>query len=37
MSHIPEKIMPPGTQGMNYRGQLQIMNGIVFLMQAQLS
>jgi hypothetical protein len=29
MSHNPKKIMPPGTQGMNYSGQLKIMSGIV--------
>jgi hypothetical protein len=33
MSHIPKKIMPPGTQGMNYSGQLKIMSGIVLFMR----
>jgi hypothetical protein len=37
MSHIPKEIMPPGTQGMNYSGQLKIMSGIVLFMQAQLT
>jgi hypothetical protein len=37
MSHIPKKIMPPGTQGMNYSGQLKIMSGIVLFMRAQLT
>jgi hypothetical protein len=36
MSHIPKKIMPPGTQGMNYSGQLKIMSGLVLFMRAQL-
>jgi hypothetical protein len=37
MSHIANKIMPPGTQAMNYNGQLKIMSGIVLFMQAQLT
>jgi hypothetical protein len=37
MSHISKKIMPPGTQGMNYSGQLKIMSGIVLFMWAQLT
>jgi hypothetical protein len=37
MSHIPKKIMPPSTQGMNYSGQLKIMSGIVLFMWAQLT
>jgi hypothetical protein len=37
MSHIPKKIMPPGTQGMNYSDQLKIMSGIVLFMSAQLT
>jgi hypothetical protein len=37
MSHIPKKIMPLGTQGMNYSGQLKIMSGIVLFMRAQLT
>jgi hypothetical protein len=37
MSHIPKKIIPPGTQGMNYSGQLKIMSGIVLFMRAQLT
>jgi hypothetical protein len=37
MSHIPKKIMPPGTQSMNYSGQLKIMGGIVLFMRAQLT
>jgi hypothetical protein len=37
MSHIPKEIMPPGTQGMNYSGQLKIMSGIVLFMRAQLT
>jgi hypothetical protein len=36
MSHIPKKIMPLGTQGMNHNGQLKIMSGIVLFMRAQL-
>jgi hypothetical protein len=36
MSHIPKKIMPPGTQGMNYSGQHKIMSGIVLFMRVQL-
>jgi hypothetical protein len=36
MSHIPRKIMPLGTQGMNYNGQLKIMSGIVLFMRTQL-
>jgi hypothetical protein len=34
MSHIPKKIMPLGTQGMKYSGQLKIMSGIVLFMRA---
>jgi hypothetical protein len=34
MSHIPKKIMLPGTQGLNYSGQLNIMSGIVLFMRA---
>jgi hypothetical protein len=37
MSHIPKKIMPLGTEGMNYSGQLKIMSGIVLFMWAQLT
>jgi hypothetical protein len=37
MSYIPKKIMPLGTQDMNYSGQLKIMSGIVLFMQAQLT
>jgi hypothetical protein len=37
MSHIPKKIMPPGSQGMNHSGQLKIMSGIVLFMRAQLT
>jgi hypothetical protein len=37
MSHIPQKIVPPGTQGMNYINQLKIMRGIVLFMRAQLT
>jgi hypothetical protein len=37
MSHIPKKIMPASTQGMNYSGQLKIMSGIVLFMRAQLT
>jgi hypothetical protein len=36
MSHIPKKIMPPGTQGMKYNSQLKIMSGIVLFMWAHL-
>jgi hypothetical protein len=36
MSHIPKKIMPPGTQGMNHIGQIKIMSEIALFMQAQL-
>jgi hypothetical protein len=36
MSHVPKKIMPPGTQDRNHSGQLKIMSGIVLFMQAQL-
>jgi hypothetical protein len=32
MSHIPKKIMPAGTQGMNHIGQFKIMSGIVLFM-----
>jgi hypothetical protein len=32
MSHIPKKIMLPGTQGMNHSGQFKIMSGIVLFM-----
>jgi hypothetical protein len=34
MSHIPKKIMPSGTQGMQYSIQLKIMSGIVLFMMA---
>jgi hypothetical protein len=37
MSHIPKKIMPPGTQDMNGNDQLKIMSGIVLFMRAQLT
>jgi hypothetical protein len=37
MSHIPKKIMPPGTQGMNHSGQFKIMSGIVLFMRAELT
>jgi hypothetical protein len=37
MSHIPKKIMPLGTQGMNHSGQFKIMSGIVLFMRAQLT
>jgi hypothetical protein len=37
MSHIPKKIMPLGTQGMNYNDQLKIISGIVLFMRAQLT
>jgi hypothetical protein len=33
MSHIPKKITPPGTHGMNYSGQFKIMSGIVLFMR----
>jgi hypothetical protein len=36
MSHVPKKIMLPGTQGMNHSGQFKIMSGIVLFMQEQL-
>jgi hypothetical protein len=36
MSHIPKKIMLPGSQGMNHSGQLKIMSGIVLFMWAEL-
>jgi hypothetical protein len=36
MSHILRNIMLPGTQGMNYSGQLKIMSGIVLFMRVQL-
>jgi hypothetical protein len=36
MSHIPKKITPPGTHGMNHSGQFKIMSGIVLFMRAQL-
>jgi hypothetical protein len=32
MSHIPDKIIPPGMQNMNYSVQLKIMCGIVLFM-----
>jgi hypothetical protein len=37
MSHIPKKIMPPGTQGMNHSGQIKTMSGIALFMWAQLT
>jgi hypothetical protein len=37
MSHISKKIMLPGTQGMNYGGELKIMSEIVLFMWAQLT
>jgi hypothetical protein len=37
MSHIPKKIMLPGTHGMNYNDQLKIMSGIVLFMWEQLT
>jgi hypothetical protein len=37
MSHIPKKIMPPGTQGMNHSGQFKIMSGIVLFMRTELT
>jgi hypothetical protein len=37
MSHIPKKIMLPGTQGMNHSSQFKIMSGIVLFMWAQLT
>jgi hypothetical protein len=36
MSHIPQKIMLPHTQGMHDSGQIKIMCGIVLFMKAQL-
>jgi hypothetical protein len=37
MSHIPKKIMPPGSQGTNPSDQLKIMSGIVLFMRVQLT
>jgi hypothetical protein len=37
MSHISKKIMPLGTQGMNYNDQLKIMSGIILFMRVQLT
>jgi hypothetical protein len=37
MSHIPKKIMPSCTQGMNHNDQFKIMSGIVLFMWAQLT
>jgi hypothetical protein len=37
VSHIAKEIMPPGTQGMYYSGQLKIMSGILLFMRAQLT
>jgi hypothetical protein len=37
MSHISKKIMPLGSQGMNYCGQLKLMSGIVLFMRALLT
>jgi hypothetical protein len=36
MNHIPKRITPPGTQGMNHNNQFKIMSGIVLFMRAQL-
>jgi hypothetical protein len=36
MSHIPKKIVPSGTQGMNHNGQFKIMSGIVLFIWVQL-
>jgi hypothetical protein len=36
MSHIPKKIMPSGTQGMNHSGQFK-MSGIMLFMRVQLT
>jgi hypothetical protein len=37
MSHVPKKIMTPGTQGMNHGDQFKIMSGVVLFMRAQLT
>jgi hypothetical protein len=36
MSHIPQMIMPPHTQGMHHNSQLKIIHGIALFMKAQL-